>query len=200
MCLIHIMSLIQHKWQLFDDLFLSVYSKDWDVPVKQDVTCAGCFCDYHYQGKPWLVLIAASAVGGGEQTLNSALGPNHMCAPLEHACGLNSTMVFFLLFLQWRSGKPVKARALMTWQGGASHGAFYSVQPMSDPIWNRQQLTRREWIPQKTHDPFERVWTHWIQSAATSFLFSWPCKEKPTFMFGKPGWFLSWWAAVYFVD
>lgn len=36
--------------------------------------------------------------------------------------------------LQRRSGKVVKAEALITWLGGASHGAFHSVRPMDDPI------------------------------------------------------------------
>lgn len=68
------------------------------MSVKQDVTYAGCSRGYHYQGKPsdWSLFAAAAAaaVGGGEQTLNSALELNHMCALLEHTCGLNNTMVF----------------------------------------------------------------------------------------------------------
>lgn len=89
--LIHIMSLIQHKWQLFDDL-------DWDVPVKQDVTHAGCSCDYHYHGKPgdWSLLLP---LPWGEASRHWTLHLGQTtCAPLEHACGLNNTMVIFSSF------------------------------------------------------------------------------------------------------
>lgn len=47
---------------------------------------------------------------GVEQTLNSTLKPDHMCA---HGEGLNNGI------FQQRSGKEVKAGAFITWLGGA---------------------------------------------------------------------------------
>lgn len=110
----------------------------------------GCVCDYHYQGKPgdWSLLLP---LPWGEVSRHWTLHLGQTtCVLLLNMHAVWTTQWNFFFFLHWRSGKPVKAGALMTWQGGASHGAFYSVQPMGDPIWNRQQLTRREWIPQKT--------------------------------------------------
>lgn len=151
----------------------------WDASEERDVMHVRCFC--HYQGNPrwWLELISAPAVGwrsAGSELCTQA-------EPHVHACGLNNTMGFFggfFFFLQRRGGKTVKAEAPMTLQGGASNGAFRSAQPMADHIWGRQQLTWREWIPEKTHDPAGWACTDWIHPTAASFLFSWSCKWKVT--------------------
>lgn len=64
-------------------------------------------------------------LGGVEQTLNSTLKPDHMCA---HREGLNNGI------FQQRSGKKVKAGAFITQLGGARSWGFYSAQPIDDPF------------------------------------------------------------------
>lgn len=73
------------------------------------MTVKGCRCF------PPLLPFAgsAAALGGGEQTLNPALEPDHMCTE-ERTCGLNNTGGFC------REGREeCESRALMNCLGGA---------------------------------------------------------------------------------
>ena len=102
-------------------------------------------------------------VGGGEQTLNSTLKPNHMCA---HGEGLNNGS------FQQRSGKKKRERrGIHSLAGRGRSWGFYSVQPMDDSRV-RKAATDEERL--------ESLWKHVTHSETLSCLTPHSCRSLMT--------------------
>lgn len=120
-----------------------------DQGVPMIITTRG---DNHGRPSDWSLSVgfAAAAVGGGEQTLNSTLKPNHMCVFMKR----DLTMVFFSRGAgkKWKRG-----HSLLGWEG-PGHGAFILCnqwmilsgigsdwQGEAESLWKHVTLSQKTW-------------------------------------------------------